>query len=674
MAMNTNLGGRVRRTDLPKSNALIPLFEAVVNAIHGIEEGPTSIQEGRIEVTIDRSRQLSLDEGETKRPPIVGFTITDNGVGFIDRNFSAFEELDTENKIQKGCRGVGRLMWLKAFDHADVESVFEAGGRLMRRVFRFSLPEGVTALKTEPVEGAAVRCTVVRLVGWMPRYRDAAPKSTDVIADRVFEHCLWYFVRDQKAPRIIVRDDSESHDLQRTYDQHIHSISKKTTTKVQDREFEVTHLKLRKNTLQSHSMALCAAGRLVKEENLRGRIPGLYGPLHDEEGEFLYSCYVTSPYLDENVRSERTGFSIEEKYEGVFADTMVSLSNIRDAVAIESETFLGPLLEESRKKGRERVETFVATTAPKYRSILSHVPPDQLNVDPTITDKELELLLHRSYAELESRILTQGQEVLRPKDNEKEADYRARIRQYLDSVEDIKKSDLASYVSHRRVIIDLLEQAIRIGSDGKFAKEHLVHELIIPLQVESSEVTSDDSNLWLIDERLAFHNYLASDKPICSMPITDSASTEEPDICSLNVLDNGLLVADTQSAPFASLTIIEIKRPMRNDMTADKDPIEQTYRYLARIRDGKVRTASGRPLGDAERIPAYCYIIADLTESLCFRCNTTHDLTKTSDGLGYFGYKKGLNAYVEVISFDRLLRGAKERNRAFFDRLGLPST
>lgn len=38
MSMNTNLHGRVRHTKLPKTSGLLPLFEAVVNSIHSIEE------------------------------------------------------------------------------------------------------------------------------------------------------------------------------------------------------------------------------------------------------------------------------------------------------------------------------------------------------------------------------------------------------------------------------------------------------------------------------------------------------------------------------------------------------------------------------------------------------------------------------------------------------------
>jgi hypothetical protein len=42
--------------------------------------------------------------------------------------------------------------------------------------------------------------------------------------------------------------------------------------------------------------------------------------------------------------------------------------------------------------------------------------------------------------------------------------------------------------------------------------------------------------------------------------------------------------------------------------------------------------------------------------------------------LGYFFYSREYRAYVEVISFDRLVNIAKERNRAFFDKLGLSTT
>jgi hypothetical protein len=247
----------------------------------------------------------------------------------------------------------------------------------------------------------------------------------------------------------------------------------------------------------------------------------------------------------------------------------------------------------------------------------------------------------------------------------------------LAKAEDIKKSDLASYVSHRRVIIDLFEKAIERDEHGRYVREELIHSLIIQMRKDSSEIPMESCNLWLIDERLAFHNYLASDKPLKSIPITASGDGKEPDICVLNVFDQPILVSEGTRLPPASIEIVEIKRPMRNDAKAgeDHDPIEQAIDYLERIRQGGVKTSTGRPIPSLQNdaIPGFCYVLADLTPSFEKRCRIHHNLKRTSDGQGYFGYKDNVNAYVEVISFDRLVNMAKERNRAFFDKLGLPS-
>ena len=114
---------------------------------------------------------------------------------------------------------------------------------------------------------------------------------------------------------------------------------------------------------------------------------------------------------------------------------------------------------------------------------------------------------------------------------------------------------------------------------------------------------------------------------------------------------------------------------MRNDAAEgeEKDPIEQALGYLDRIRQGNVKTVSGRSIPNSEQIPGFCYVLCDITPTVEKRCKM-HDGIRTSDGLGYFFYHKQFGAYVEVISFDRLVNSAKERNRAFFDRLGLPTT
>lgn len=51
--MDIDLEGRVRNTKLPLSRGLLPLFEAISNAIHSIEEAKTQSPEIVVEVVRD---------------------------------------------------------------------------------------------------------------------------------------------------------------------------------------------------------------------------------------------------------------------------------------------------------------------------------------------------------------------------------------------------------------------------------------------------------------------------------------------------------------------------------------------------------------------------------------------------------------------------------------------
>ncbi|MCJ0894100.1 hypothetical protein [Rhodococcus sp. ARC_M5] len=205
-AMTTSLRGRVKNTGLPKSHALLPLLEAAVNGIQAIDArfvGDSS--RGRLDVKIVRSPQAGFDlefsgPGRAPLEPIVGFVVTDNGVGFNAENMKSFETLDSDYKSAAGCRGVGRLLWLKAFSKVMVKSTYEdEHGNLHGRQFRFSVEREV-----EPIDWAETMDdsgTTVELDSFGPAYQKSAPKTAAAIAREVFEHCIWYFCGLVARPR-----------------------------------------------------------------------------------------------------------------------------------------------------------------------------------------------------------------------------------------------------------------------------------------------------------------------------------------------------------------------------------------------------------------------------------------------------------------------------------------
>lgn len=531
MSMNTFFAGRLRNTPLPRTHGLLPLFEAVVNSIQAVAAARLPVGAGEIVVEIERAaQQMPLLEGTCRRQDAVtGFRVRDNGCGFDDANLRSFETLDSDFEASEGCRGVGRLLWLKAFDAVEVSSDFRGPDDMpLRRSFAFSATSGVEGLTMSPSPSPASR-TEVHLSGFRKEYSERAPKTARTIANDLLAHCLWYFVRDGGAPAIKVVDQDETILLDALYGAYMHASAHKQSITIKGHPFELTHLKLKASAPRDPFIAWCAAGRVVKEEGIVGKVAGLHGRLTGDEGDFLYACYLTSPFLDQHVRPERIDFDIEEINDGLFAATELSLSEIRTAILESSKEFLARYLQESCAAGRERIESFVAQRAPRYRPILGRISEEKLGVDPSISDRDLDLLLHKHLSEMRSSLL-------------------------------------------------------------------------------------------------------------------------------------------------ASIVVIEIKRPMRNDAASgeDKDPIEQVLGYLDRIRNGQTQTASGRPIPRSDEIPGFCYVVCDITPSVERRCKLAQ-LTVTSDRQGYFGYNANYRAYIEVVSFDRLLNGARERNRAFFDKLGLPA-
>ena len=415
----------------------------------------------------------------------------------------------------------------------------------------------------------------------------------------------------------------------------------------------------------------------MRTESLRERVPGLNGVLTDKSGQFTYAAYLTGKYFDERVSGQRVDFNIDETAAGIFAETEISYEDIRSAIIPSIEKFLAGPLNANIEAARERVDFFVASKAPRYRPILRYVPDKDLAVDPNISDANLDSLLHKQLFRVEQGLIAEGHKIFGPGDEESEAQYLSRLDDYLQKVSDLKRSDLADYVMHRRVIIDLLDKAIQRGSDGKFAREDMIHEIIVPMRITSDDQKFRRNSLWLVDERLAFHDFLASDRPIRSMPISSCELTKEPDIVSLRTFNNPLAVSENDTGPQASITVVEIKRPMRNDYTEgsaeDDDPIQQALGYLRRLRQG-ASTKTGQPIPNADKIPGFVYVVADLTKKLQDRCEF-HQLKSNADGMGYFGYHQSAsyNAYIQVTSFEGLVASAKERNRAFFDKLGLPT-
>lgn len=94
-----NIQGRLKNFHLPKNQPLIPLFEAIVNSIHAVNERHQlgEIFAGKIVIRIVREEQTTI-AGYGELPSITSFEIVDNGIGFNEPNLESFMESDSTYK------------------------------------------------------------------------------------------------------------------------------------------------------------------------------------------------------------------------------------------------------------------------------------------------------------------------------------------------------------------------------------------------------------------------------------------------------------------------------------------------------------------------------------------------------------------------------------------------
>ena len=109
-------------------------------------------------------------------------------------------------RANRGCKGIGRLLWLKCFASVEIESFYKSvDGTTKKRHFAFT-PDGITDLPETSIEEKCIG-TKVTLKSPMNAYKKAISKyGQETIAKSLFEHCLWFFLREGSCPDIKIID------------------------------------------------------------------------------------------------------------------------------------------------------------------------------------------------------------------------------------------------------------------------------------------------------------------------------------------------------------------------------------------------------------------------------------------------------------------------------------
>jgi len=641
--------GRIENISLAPNakNALYPIFEAVMNSIQSIEErfGPDNLGQGKIEIFVHKD-----EAGEYR-----GFTVRDNGVGFTRDNLISLRKFDSRKKAKIGGKGVGRLLWLKAAESVIIVSSFEDDiGSLKTAKFEFSVEDPIKGY-SETTGGSQQIGTSIELNPYRSVFATKLPRKLETISNRIIAHFISYFT-NMAHPAIRISDDTDEIDLFDAFSDKVerdgdYSFS---VDGIED-EFKLHCFLLPKSISDDeksvNALYLGANGRAVS----RHELDSVLG-MKAISGKFAFFGYVESNYLNQHANDTRTSFSIDEE----------QISHIVDHAKGLSKIFLSPEIKEIREKQVERIQS-IGREHPRFFIEARNAA--------TVADK-----LHLSKQSEEEIFVELSRDSLR--------DYKRRKKNYATSfakgLPDVKETtdalvdklqeeaiaSLAQYVARRKAIIEIFEAGIRFKevTDETAHYEKIVHGIICPLNSSSQELSYEDHNLWLLDDRLAFYAYFNSDKKFNRQISDAQATADRPDV---TLFDLGIGFGSVDySQP---ITIVEFKRPKRDDYTLSDNPISQVRNYVDQMRkageaikyDGSVlRTVSGHT-------PFTCHIIADITPSLKEMMRQLGKFTQRAGTSSYYCWDDNYQTFIEVSSFHEVLSAAKARNQAFFQKLGI---
>jgi len=448
------------------------MFEAVSNSLHAIDDrfAESARDKGWIEIEV-----LRRDPVETASQ-VVGFVVSDNGIGLNEDNYKSFLRPDSRYKIDCGGKGVGRLDWLKVFNEIKVDSTYDAGEpgapKLEVGAFDFVLTEEEQVILRTSATAPITPGTRVSLNNFESIYGTRCPVEPETIHKRIIGHFVQVLAADI-APEIVVSDCGSLTDLRATFKELVRDTREENITIKVDNDEEELVLTMRhiradrairpdKNQKNYNWLFMSAHQRVVDDAPIDEAI-GLKA-LADEE---VYVGCVYGDYLDRHVNAERTAFTFN-------ADENRA---IRRALIDSAMAYLGSHVANMKERKR-KVALKVIEEYPQFLYLHGEMQSFVDKLAPGATGKEqvfVEMCRDR-FRKTSAAHKVEATLKAAPAYTDQ---VKAQMEQYQQFVQQQQQGVLAEYVLFRRLIIDILDRYIGFqeGSERHHLEE-AIHKLI----------------------------------------------------------------------------------------------------------------------------------------------------------------------------------------------------
>lgn len=627
-----------------EENFLLPIYEAISNAIYSTQSrwGDNVGHDGKVAVTIKTANFEAI--------------IADNGLGLNQKNYGYFLTPFTGYRLQRGGKGFGRFIAFKVFDKITYTSRFMLGDKKEARSFDFDIysePQ-IRSPETSPPSMPFELGCVVSYQNPKTEYERIIKEldGTDIV-ERIIRYFLPFFLSGEM-PDLSLNVDGASFDARSHFGEFFSSEVEETVQiDLGDgaRSFDVNISKVKRERLFKEHMALLFAdGRVIGAgRKISGKIGNSYFEAPDGTKQ-IYIASVRGDFLNERANTARTEIeATNEEIDAIVGHvTNFILNREKDFVARHRTS-------QTEKLAKAVLRNPLLRSGLKGKSLPEYVQKKPMSWKAEDFVADLALMRFRDQTHWEKEF---SESLKAP---EKLLEMREKLVEQLDEE---NKDALASYVAHRKSVLDLAEAILGMQDDGKMSLEDIFHDLVHPRYEDSDSTKFYQHNLWLLDERLAFFSYCSSDRTL------QGGRRQKGDkVADLVMFDECSIYREGDKD---TIVLIEFKRPGRDDYRfgdVKKDPIQQVVETAVKIREtGRIITETGRTISVPAGVRLYAYVVADVEPTLRKVCEN-HDMNDSWDQKGFYQYHAKKDVFIEVMGYDKLVDDAKKRNAAFFDVL-----
>lgn len=682
------------------ANLLQPLFESFTNSLEAIDMRRKS-EEFAPYIRLDFYFNSTIDNNNDG---LVRLIITDNGIGFDDKNFTRLQIFKDDTKGYDN-RGSGRIQLIHSFRTATYQSIYKQDGICKYRRFVLSKSNpflehnAILSLEEEKDINSEAEIKTELILDELREKSDVKfynSQSIQDIKDVLINHYILYFCVNRNslpqifinyyhgtniiASRTIAIEDipTASHE-----DEKIHipisqmsSDMKRIESSNNNVDISIKSYKLPQEQLKKNAVKVTCKGEVI--DSVRIKLECLPSDMQIDSSHFLF--LLSSPYFDDRVGDTRDTLEILNKTE--FKKRAKQFGSIEPQIILDDlEAKISDKASEMYKEIASQQEAYERQLAAlKQTYLLSDAALEDADINDSVED-----ILKKAYT-YDARLVAERDAAYHTKLEElNELDtcsptYKEDLQRLVDdltrSIPLQDKESLSRYVTHRRLVLDLMSKILNRTTtfqnikEGRNEDEKLLHNLLF---TQHSEETGN-SDLWMLNEDYLYYKgysehrlnqIVINGKKLFREEITEE---EERYLTSLGE-DRRIKRPDILLFPAErKCVIVELKTPNTNlslhlnqinkyayflrNFSSNDFIIDTFYGYLIgealEYRD--VRGADGRfkfdPKFNFMYLPNAPVVFED-------------DPTGKQDG----------SLYMEVLTYSVILKRAERRNEAFTIKL-----